>query len=245
MLYYIVYTTTSKRFVIFTCRDFKLSWNTTAPIQSNCRNFSCNSHKRTDIVTLNKQLLISELFFTTCFSSWNFIPLEYGGPQLSRQKQKHHGKTKNLTAKTEYLMAKPSTSQQKQNSFGFAVGICFCRGVFGFCCEVFGFTVRFLVLLWGILFLSWGFREVFVFGVRLLVLPWGILYLPWGFWFCRDSSGPPYWNLKTCHCLFYIHYFHTDVYPTKFCITIASNFSWVLQSSREKSKTMVMQNFGG
>ena len=192
-----VYTITRKRFVIFTCRDFKLSWNTTAPIQSNCRNFSCNSHKRTDIVTLNKQLLISELFFTTCFSSRNFIPLEYGGPQLSRQKQKHHGKTKNLTAKTEYLMAKPSTSQQKQNSFGFAVGICFCHGVFGFCCEVFGFTVRFLVLLSGILFLSWGFREVFVFGVRLLVLPWGILYLPWGFWFCRDSSGPPYWNLKT------------------------------------------------
>ena len=139
-----VYTTTRKRFVIFTCRYFKLSWNATALIQSNCRNFSCNSHKRTDIVTLNKQLLISELFFTTCFSSRNFIPLEYGGPQLSRQKQKHHGKTKNLTAKTKYLIAKPS-----------------------------------------------------VFGMRLLVLPWGILYLPWGFWFCRDSSGPPYWNLKT------------------------------------------------
>ena len=30
-----------------------------------------------------------------------------------------HGKTKNLTAK-------PNTSQQKQKSFGFAVGICFC-----------------------------------------------------------------------------------------------------------------------
>ena len=166
-----VYTTTSKRFVIFTCRYFKLSWNATALIQSNCRNFSCNSYKRTDIVTLNEQLLITELFFTTCFSSRNFIPLEYGGPQLSRQKQKHHGKTKNLTAKTKYLIAKPSTSQQiRQNSFDFAVGICFCREVFGFCCEVFGFTVRFLVLLWGILFLSWGFREVFVFGMRFSVL---------------------------------------------------------------------------
>ena len=38
-----VYTTTHKRFVIFTCRYFKLSWNTTALSQSNCRNFSCSS----------------------------------------------------------------------------------------------------------------------------------------------------------------------------------------------------------
>ena len=39
----IVYTTTLKRFVIFTCRYFKLSWNTTAQSQSNCRNFSYGS----------------------------------------------------------------------------------------------------------------------------------------------------------------------------------------------------------
>ena len=38
-----VYTSTCKRFVIFTCRYFKLSWNTTALSQSNCRNFSCSS----------------------------------------------------------------------------------------------------------------------------------------------------------------------------------------------------------
>ena len=38
-----VYTTTRKRFVIFTCRHFKLSWNTTALSQSNCRHFSCSS----------------------------------------------------------------------------------------------------------------------------------------------------------------------------------------------------------
>ena len=38
-----VYTTTRKRFVIFTCRYFKLSWNTTALSQSNCRNFLCSS----------------------------------------------------------------------------------------------------------------------------------------------------------------------------------------------------------
>ena len=40
-----VYTTTRKRFVIFTCRHFKLSWNTTALSQSNYRNFSCSSIK--------------------------------------------------------------------------------------------------------------------------------------------------------------------------------------------------------
>ena len=40
-----VYTTTRKRFVIFTCTYFKLSWNTTALSQSNCRNFSCSSIK--------------------------------------------------------------------------------------------------------------------------------------------------------------------------------------------------------
>ena len=35
------------------------------------------------------------------------------------------------------------------------------------------------------------------------------------------------------------------VYRPKFCITIVSNFPWVLQSSQEKSKTIVMQNYGG
>ena len=38
-----VYTATGNSFVIFTCRYFKLSWNTTALSQSNCRNFSCSS----------------------------------------------------------------------------------------------------------------------------------------------------------------------------------------------------------
>ena len=31
--------------IIFTCRYFKLSWNTTAPSQSNCKNFSCSKYK--------------------------------------------------------------------------------------------------------------------------------------------------------------------------------------------------------
>ena len=40
---YRLYTATRKRFVIFTCRYFKLSWNIAALSQSNCRNFSCSS----------------------------------------------------------------------------------------------------------------------------------------------------------------------------------------------------------
>ena len=35
----------------------------------------------------------------------------------------------------------------------------------------------------------------------------------------------------------------TFVYPPKFCITIVSNFSWVIQSLLEKSKTMVIKFF--
>ena len=33
--------------------------------------------------------------------------------------------------------------------------------------------------------------------------------------------------------------------PPEFCITFVIHFSWVLQPSREKLKTMLMQNFGG
>ena len=40
-----VYSTTRKRIVIFTCKYFKLSWNTTALSQSNYRNFACSSIK--------------------------------------------------------------------------------------------------------------------------------------------------------------------------------------------------------
>ena len=40
--YYLLYYC-PQRFVIFTCSYFKLSCNTTALSQSNCRNFSCSS----------------------------------------------------------------------------------------------------------------------------------------------------------------------------------------------------------
>ena len=60
------------------------------------------------------------------FEKWTRLisvadPGGYGGPQLSRQNQKPHGKTENLTAKTKYLTAKPKTSRQNQSYFGFAV----------------------------------------------------------------------------------------------------------------------------
>ena len=49
--------------------------------------------------------------------------------------------------------------------------------------------------------------------------------------------------------LWWIHPFHIDrnapCLPPEFCITIVSNFSWVLQSSREKLETMVKQNLVG
>ena len=51
-----VYTTTRKRFVIFTCRYFKLSRNTTALSRSNCRNFSCSS------ITVKILFAISSLY---------------------------------------------------------------------------------------------------------------------------------------------------------------------------------------
>ena len=69
-------------------------------------------------------------------------------PKTSRQKQKHHGKTKTLTAKPNTSQQKPNTSRQKQITTAKPKLFCFC-------CEVFGFAVRY-----------------FVFAVRFLVLPW-------------------------------------------------------------------------
>jgi len=46
IMLFFVYTTICKRFVIFTRRYFKISGNTTALSQSNCRNFSCGSINR-------------------------------------------------------------------------------------------------------------------------------------------------------------------------------------------------------
>ena len=62
-----VYTTTHKRFVIFTCRYFKLSWNTTALSQSNGRNFSCSSimGRSTRIITAHYACRNADLTLVT------------------------------------------------------------------------------------------------------------------------------------------------------------------------------------
>ena len=109
----------------------------------------------------------------------------YDGPQLSRQNQTPHGKSKNFTAK-------PKTSRQNQiphskNTIGLVL-----PWVFAFAVRYLVFAVKYLVLPWGIWFLLWSIwfcREVFGFAVNLLVLSLGILFLPWGFRFCREVFG--------------------------------------------------------
>ena len=97
----------------------------------------------------------------------------YGGPQLSRQNQKPHGKnkipygkTENLTAKTKTSQQKQNTSRQNQNSHGKTKDLTTKPNtsqqkpntsrqkqiptakptLFCFCREVFCFTVRYFVI---------------------------------------------------------------------------------------------------
>ena len=89
----------------------------------------CVCMTRSILIDANKVVFIScyNLFYvliiSLCVSMYSKMHYPYGGPQLSRQNQKPHGKnkiphgkTKNLTAKTKYLTAKPKTSRQKQNT---------------------------------------------------------------------------------------------------------------------------------
>ena len=71
-----VYTTNRKRFVIFTCSYFKLSWNTTALNQSNCRNFSCSSIIQVIawfvvILGINTTGHISKFLYVTASEIWD------------------------------------------------------------------------------------------------------------------------------------------------------------------------------
>ena len=52
--------------------------------------------------------------------------------------------------------------------------------------------------------------------------------------FCQSK---PICHLHISHNAFYL--------PPKFCITFVFHFSWVLQPSQEKLKTLLMQNFWG
>ena len=114
----------------------------------------------------------------------------YGGPQLSWQNQKPHGKTENLTAKTKTSRQKQNTSRQNQkphgktkyftaktkyltakaNTHGKTKAILFLQWSIWFCHEVFCFCRE----------VFWFCRDVFV--VRFLVLLWC-------FCFCHEVFG--------------------------------------------------------
>ena len=77
----------------------------------------------------------------------------YGGPQLSRQNQKPHGKnkiphgkTENLMAKTKYLTAKPKTSRQNQILHSKSKIALVLPWVFAFAVRYLVFAVKYLVL---------------------------------------------------------------------------------------------------
>ena len=87
-------------------------------------------------------------------------------PKTSRQKQKHHGKTKNLTAK-------PKTSRQLKQNTSRQNQILHSKNKIALVLLwVFAFAVRYLVSCY----------DVFGFAVRVLVLPRC-------FCFCREVFG--------------------------------------------------------
>ena len=65
-----------KRFVIFTCRYFILSWNITALSQSNCRNFSSSSIGFVQIFGCKIQDFFPEFFQTQGYQMTNERSLE-------------------------------------------------------------------------------------------------------------------------------------------------------------------------
>ena len=108
--------------------------------------------------------LSSALLCTTTaeLCDWKVCTNYYGGPQLSRQNQKPHGKNKIPHDKTITLTEKPKTSgqsqilhsknqiphgkskypRQNQCYFVFAVKYLVCREVFGFAVRYFVFICR-------------------------------------------------------------------------------------------------------
>ena len=101
-----VYTTTHKRFVIFTCRYFKLSWNTTALRQSNCRYFSCGS------ITLVIQLQLGDHFDNSRRLRSQFLRHRQRGSL-------HHRSSLNHNSLQNYRKCSDATWSQSQNRFTF------------------------------------------------------------------------------------------------------------------------------
>ena len=125
----------------------------------------------------------------------------YGGPQLSRQNQKPHDKTKIPHGKTENLTAKPKTSRQNQNPHGKTkIHTAKLKTSRQNQHEILhsknqiprGKTKAILLLLWSIWFCREVFcfcREVFGFAVRYFVFAVRFLVLPRCFCFCREVFG--------------------------------------------------------
>ena len=70
----VVDTTTHKRFVIFTCRYFRLSWNTTVWRQLNIRNLSCSSIIVVIVmiimISINNSMIFSDIWHN--YHEWYF-----------------------------------------------------------------------------------------------------------------------------------------------------------------------------
>ena len=129
------------------------------------------------------KILVSELWWPTTVTA---------KPKTSWQKQKHHGETKNLTAKTKYVTAKPKTSRQNQILHSKNKIALVLPWVFAFAVRYLVFAVKYLVLPWGLWFCREGFGFVvryFIFAVRFLVLPWGFRFCREVFCFCHEVFG--------------------------------------------------------
>ena len=137
-------------------------------------------------------------------------------PKTSWQKQKHHGKTKNLTAKTKYLMAKPKPHGKNKIPYGKTktltvktkyltakpktswqnqilrskskIALVLLWVIFAFAVRNLVFAVKYLVLPWGL----WFRREVFGFVMRyIFVFAVRFLVLLWQLWATVDPPLPP------------------------------------------------------
>ena len=108
-------------------------------------------------------------------------------PKTSWQKQKHHGKTKNLTAKTKYLTAKPKISRQNQILHSKNKIALVLPWVFAFAVRYLVFAVKYLVLPWGL----WFCHQVFGFVMRYFVFAVRFLVLLWQLWATVDPPLPP------------------------------------------------------
>ena len=90
--YYLFMLATRKSFVIFTCTNFKLSWNTTDLSQSNCRNFSCIGINR-EINATAAGLACENIRFSSLFVAVDVSP---GGTSATKRQKFHTDDVKSV-----------------------------------------------------------------------------------------------------------------------------------------------------